>query len=157
MLGAIANPKKVIIIEKSIGTIKEILPLIPLINIKYKKTNFDDILNLYTFEAMEFLSFGVYVDINLTSSGDDKTEVCVEIRRKIGSFDQSHEVTAANKHIQVIFESISKSLQMNVENINQLKEKLKETPVPPKGCMVALIVIISIALTASVSAAILLH
>ena len=46
MLGAIPNPKKVIVIERPIGRIKELLPLIPLINTKYKKTTFDDILNL---------------------------------------------------------------------------------------------------------------
>lgn len=157
MFGAIANPKKVIIIEKSIATIKELLPLISVINIKYKKTDFIDLLNLYTFEASEFLSAGVYVDINLTSSGDDKTEVCVEIRRKIGAFDKPYEVTAANEHIKVIFELISKLLQMNLQDINELKEKFNNTPVPKKGCMVVLIVILSITLAATVSAAILLH
>ena len=156
MLGAIPNPKKVIVIERPIGRIKELLPLIPLINTKYKKTTFDDILNLYTFEALEFLSLGVFIDINLTTSGDDKTEVSVEVRRKVGSFDQSHEVTAANKHIQVIFESISKSLQMSEEDVNQLKEQSKNAPVPAKGCVVTLIVMISIALAASASAAALL-
>jgi hypothetical protein len=146
MLGAIPNPKKAIIIERPIGTLKELLTLIPLINTKYKKTTFDDILNLYTFEALEFLSLGVFIDINLTSSGDNKTEISVEIRRKVGSFDQSHEVTAANKHIQVIFESISKSLQMSDEDVNQLKEQIKNTPVPAKGagCVVFAIGILGI-------------
>lgn len=156
MLGAIPNPKKAIVIERPIGKIKELLPIIPLINKKYKKTTFDDILNLYTFEALEFLSLGVFIDINLTSSGDDKTEVSVEVRRKVGSFDQSHEVSSANNHIQVIFESISKSLQMNEQDISQLKEQLNNTPVPAKGCVVTLILMISIALAATASAAVFL-
>ena len=67
MLAETPNPKKSIVIERPIGTIKEVLPLIPLINRKFKKKSFDDILNLYTFRVLEFLSIGVYVDINLTA------------------------------------------------------------------------------------------
>jgi hypothetical protein len=155
MLAETPNPKKSIVIERPIGTIKEVLPLIPLINRKFKKKSFDDILNLYTFRVLEFLSIGVYVDINLTTFEKDKTEVSVEIRRIIGSFDSEliHQFYAANKHIQAIFESISNALQMSEQEINELKEYLKNNPAPSQGCLVTLIIMISIALGASASAA----
>jgi hypothetical protein len=153
MIGSIPNPKKSIVIEKNISNIRDVLPIISIINSKYKKTNFDEILNLYTFEALEFLSLGVFIDINLNSQGETKTEVSVEIRRKVGSFDQSHEVTAANKHIQSVFESISKALQMSELEINQLKEKMATTPTNTKGsgCMLFIIVILIVSLIGVIS------
>ena len=125
MIGVIPNPKKNIIIDKDINSIKESISLISLLHPKYKTTSSDDMLKQYTFEATELLSLGVYIDINITSLEEDKTDVSVEIRRKIGSFDKSHEVTNANGKIQKVFELISKGLQMSEDDVAQLKESRK--------------------------------
>jgi hypothetical protein len=133
MIGVIPNPKKNIVIDKDINSIKESISLISLLHPKYKTTSSDDMLKQYTFEATELLSLGVYIDINITSIEDNKTDVVVEIKRKIGSFDKSHEVTNANGKIQKVFELISKGLQMSEDEINQLKtdaEEKKETFTP---------------------------
>ena len=68
------------------------------------------------------MSLGVYIDINLSSVNENKTEITIEIRRKIGSFDQSHEVTNANKHIDTMFEIIAKGLTYNDTEFAQLTE-----------------------------------
>ena len=73
-------------------------------NNKYKFSKANEIFNQYTFESSEFLSLGVYVDINLNKITEDKTEITVEIRRKIGTFNQSYEITNANEHIEKTFD-----------------------------------------------------
>ena len=49
---------------------------------------------------------------NLSSISENKTEITVEIRRKVGSFDQSHEITNANKHIEAIVDNLSKGIML---------------------------------------------
>jgi hypothetical protein len=150
MFGAIPNPKKTISIDKPLSVVKDIIPLITQINPKYKSNSTNEILNLYTLEATEFLSLGVYIDIALSSQSENKTEINVEIKRKVGSFDQSHEVNKANEHIKLIFEAIGNLLQKNEAEINQLKEQQKTAPASAagkgKGCMVIAIPFITIGL-----------
>jgi hypothetical protein len=75
---------------------------------------------MYTFGSLEFLSLGVYIDINLNSLLENKTEIIIEVRRKIGAFDKMIEVQKANKHIETLFNGISVLLgvvrQQNAEN-----------------------------------------
>ncbi|MDG1056751.1 MAG: hypothetical protein P8O83_03410 [Flavobacteriaceae bacterium] len=127
MIGVIANPKKSLVIEMDMKSIKKAINLIPTLRPKYKATSSDEILNQFTFEATEFLSLGVYMDISVTFIEDNKTEVTVEIRRKVGSFNKSHEVQSANDKIQMIFKLISSGLSMTDEEINQIKTKTEDT------------------------------
>ena len=116
----IPNPKKSIIVDFSIEKIKNSVRNINLVNKKYKFTRSNEIFNQYTFESLEFLSLGVFIDINLTSLVD-KTEITVEIRRKVGSFDQSHEITMSNIHLENIFSAIALLTTKSVEEIELLK------------------------------------
>ncbi len=56
------------------------------------------------------MSLGVYIDINCSSLTESKTEITIEVRRKVGSFNQSHEVTLANTHIVKITDLIAESV-----------------------------------------------
>jgi hypothetical protein len=118
---AIPNPKKTTIVDFPIEKVKLSVQNINLRNNKYKFSKSNEIFNQYTYESLEFLSLGVYIDINLNKISDDKTEITVEIRRKIGTFNQSHEITKANEHIEKTFECIAFLITKSPEEIGQHK------------------------------------
>ncbi|HRP90743.1 MAG TPA: hypothetical protein PKX92_11980 [Edaphocola sp.] len=118
---AIPNPKKSTIVDFPIERIKQSVQNINLVNNKYKFTKANEIFNQYTYEALEFLSLGIFVDINLNAIEENKTEITVEIRRKIGSFNQAHEITKANEHLDKIFTSIAELTAKSPNEIEALK------------------------------------
>lgn len=118
---AIPNPKKSTVVDFPLDRLKLSVQNLSLINNKYKFTKANEIFNQYTFEALEFLSLGVYIDINLNSVSENKTEITVEVRRKLGSFNQAHEITKANEHLDKIFSSIATLTAKSPEEIEQLK------------------------------------
>lgn len=120
-LFAIPNPHKSTQVDFPIERVKLSVKNISLVNDKYKFTSSNEIFNQYTFEALELLSLGVFIDINLNSLGESKTEITVEIRRKIGTFNQSYEVTRANEHLAKIFDCIANLTMKSPEEIEELK------------------------------------
>ena len=146
MIGSIPNPKKTFVVDFPLAHVFETIQFIPLIDKdkKYRFNSKNDILKSLIFEALEFLSLGVYIDINLTEIAESKTQIDLEIRRKVGSFDKSHEVTAANNHISKFSNLISLSIGATEEQITQLRETQEKQPVqaPKQGCIVTLIVMI---------------
>lgn len=146
MLGAIPNPKKNITIDFPIKKLKDTILFIPLTkDKKYKFTSKNDVLNLYTFEAMEFLSLGVYIDISLSEVSENKTSIEIEVRRKVGAFDQAHEVSNANQHITRILELISLCVNLTDEKIAKLNEnstKISNQQQNNKGCSVLILLLL---------------
>jgi hypothetical protein len=133
MIGAIPNPKKSFQVEKPITEVNLAIEHLPLFTKKYKIFKSNKALNLFTFEATELLSLGVYIDINCSSLNEFKTDLTIEIRRKVGSFNQPHEVTLANSHISNITELISQSVGTDsairvekFEKIEALKKQNEE-------------------------------
>jgi hypothetical protein len=142
MLGALPNPKKNITIDFPIRKLKDTILFIPLTkDKKYKFTSKNDVLNLYTFEATEFLSLGVYIDISLSEVSEKKTSIEIEVRRKVGAFDQAHEVSNANQHITKILELISLCVNLTDEKIAKLKESANSSNSKQnkKGCSVLIL------------------
>jgi hypothetical protein len=107
MIHAIPNPKKEISVNQPIDIISNAIKKISFYNNKYSLINEDDLLQQYKFSATEFLSLGVIILIDLDNISDEKTKIQVEIQRAVGTFNQSHEVTLANKHMSTILEAIS--------------------------------------------------
>jgi hypothetical protein len=145
MLGAIPNPKKNITIDFPIKKLKDTILFIPLTkDKKYKFTSKNDILNVYTFEATEFLSLGVYIDISLSEVSENRTSIEIEVRRKVGAFDQAHEVSNANQHITKILELISLCVNLTDEKIAKLNENVtsSSTNQNNKGCSVLILLIL---------------
>lgn len=104
----ISNPTKKIIVDFPISQVCVIFNKISAVsNRKFTPQKFDNTLKLYTFGSTEFLSIGVWIDINLTEVSETKTEIFIEVRRKVGAFDQTYEITHANQHIQDMFTNIS--------------------------------------------------
>jgi len=139
MLGAIPNPKKSLVIDFSIDKLKSTVEFIPLLNNKYKLTSKNEVLNTFTFEALEFLSLGIYADISFSRQDESRTELTIEIRRKVGAFDQAHEVSKANDHIAALFELISRCVVLTEAQITELETRKQNTP-QKKGCMVAILI-----------------
>jgi hypothetical protein len=133
MIGAIPNPKKTLEIDFSVEQITSTIIFIPLKDNKYKFTSKNDILKTFRFEAMEFLSLGVYIDISVSSISDTKCKIEIEVSRKIGAFDQSYEVSKANDHIANIATLMSECVVLTPTEIKDLEEK-KKAVVETKGC-----------------------
>lgn len=122
MNGVIPNPKKTIEIDFSIEQIKGSIEYIPYKNNKYKFYQKNEVINLYSFHGMEFLSLGVYIDIHLSSINESRTKIDIEVRRTMGAFDKPSEINKANDHIQNITKYISECVVLSNEELHQLKE-----------------------------------
>ena len=123
MLFAIPNPKKSVTVPFSINKVADSIQSIPSIEKTYKLTKGNDAFKMYTLEAYEFLSLGIFADFSLNEISANKTEITIELRRKIGSFDESHEVSKANRHMDRIMDVLSNLITMSETELNNLKAK----------------------------------
>lgn len=122
---SLPNPKKTITIDFSI---EQVMKSIPKINIasdtKYKVEEINPIFNQVTLECLEFLSLGVYIDFNLVKKSETSTEVTIEIRRKIGSFDTDVEISKANYHFKDLVNHLSEVIVLSDEDFNKKYSKI---------------------------------
>ncbi|AZB30153.1 hypothetical protein [Chryseobacterium balustinum] len=134
---AIPNPKKTIQVDFPLEKIKNSILNIPLLNKNYRFSSSNEIFNQFTFESFEFLSIGVYLDFHLNSISENKTEINLEIRRKIGSFNQPAEITNANIHIDKLFKYVAQLTSMSDDDITLLKQRTVIQPPVKKngGCL----------------------
>ena len=117
---SIPNPKKTITIEFSIEQVMKSIPKISAASdTKYGVSEINAIFNQVTLECSEFLSLGVYIDFNLVKKSDTSTEITIEIRRKIGSFDTDVEIQNANYHFTDLVNHLSKVIVMSDEEFNR--------------------------------------
>jgi len=123
MIGAIANPTKKVTIDFPMSQVKDAVLTTPKVFKKYRVESQNPMFNQYTLEASEFLSLGVFIDINLTEVTATKTEISIEVRRKLGAFDNWVEVQNANEHIQNIITAISKALTTPNGQVQEIKQK----------------------------------
>ena len=111
MSGAIPNLKKTISFECSLEKVKNGIERISNMSEKFKKNN--SVINKYIFKSTDTSILGVFVDINLSSISDTKTEINIEVRKKIGFFDQANEMQKVNDLISKLFEAIVKGKNLN--------------------------------------------
>ena len=109
-------------LEYSIPQIKDSIALIPLLDKKYRIAFPDESPDRVTLESKEFLNSAVFVDFNLATIQENKTDVTLEIRRKKRSFDQHYEVTNAFIQIDNLIEQLSKAIALRETEIHELKE-----------------------------------
>jgi hypothetical protein len=114
MVGAIPNPKKTITINFPIEQVKVAARNIDKVMQFCHFREENDMFNSYKFSRTEFLSMGAFININLNSITNSKTQIDVEITRQIGAFDQWVEVQKANKHVEETFNSIAHILKNGV-------------------------------------------
>lgn len=142
MIGAIANPTKKVTIDFPISQVKDAVSKIPSVYTRYRMDKTNPMFNQYTLSALEFLSMGVFIDINLTEIGPNRTEINIEVRRKMGAFDTWVEVQNANEHIQKIVDALGKL----ISNPNVTVEPQKEESTWPVvvGFIIGLIILVSL-------------
>ena len=121
VLYSIPNLNESFSMEYSIPKIKDSIALIPLLDKKYRIALQDESPDRVTLESKEFLNSGVFVDFNLATIQENKTDVTIEIRRKKRSFDQHYEVTNAFIHIGNLIEQLSKAITLKETEIHELK------------------------------------
>jgi hypothetical protein len=130
MLAAIPNPKKSFEIDYSSQEVVKSLRYIPFLNKKYKFTSRNDLLKTYRYEALEFLSLGVYIDISINNISETKTRIEIEVLRKVGAFDKTYEVSEANRHISSVAELVSKCLTLTPNQVSDFESIISSTPEP---------------------------
>lgn len=148
-INAIPNPKKSIKVDFPLEKIKRSIKNIPILNKNYRFHNSNELFNQYTFESFEFLSAGVYLDFHLDSISENKTEINLEIRRKIGSFNQPSEITNANYHIDRLFKYIAELTSKSDEELELIKQKnnsktVKSKPKKKGGCLKIGLIILAV-------------
>jgi hypothetical protein len=125
---SLPNPKKTITIEFSVEQIMKGIPKITAASdSKYNVTEVNAIFNQVTLECSEFLSLGVYIDFNLAKKSETSTEVTIEIRRKIGSFDNAVELQNANHHFIDLVNYLSSVIIMSDDEFNKKYSAVLET------------------------------
>jgi hypothetical protein len=125
MIGAIANPTKKVTIDFPISRVKDSVRNISKVYKKYTMEKENPMFNQFTLQASEFLSLGVFIDINLSEQGDNRTEINIEVRRKMGAFDEWIEVQNANNHIQNIIDALSRLLTNPNVKVQEVKQVSK--------------------------------
>jgi hypothetical protein len=117
MIGVIPNPTKRIVVELPNSQVKSLISKIPSVYKKYRLDSTNPMFSQFTFSTLEFLSLGVFIDVNTTEISENKTELSIEVRRKMGAFDSWVEVQNANQHIQNILNSITYVSNGNTQEI----------------------------------------
>lgn len=125
MIGAIANPTKKVTIDFPISRVKDSVRNISKVYKKYTMEKENPMFNQFTLQASEFLSLGVFIDINLSEQGNNRTEINIEVRRKMGAFDEWIEVQNANQHIQNIIDALSRLLTNPNVKVQEVKQVSK--------------------------------
>jgi len=90
----------------------------------YNLTETDEFMNTYTFEKTEFLSLGSVIVMEVIDNGD-KTQIKLEVQRKLGAFDNEVEVHNATEHITYITKALSTSLNPKATKTTKVTEKKK--------------------------------
>jgi hypothetical protein len=106
----IANPKKQATVNFTVDEVNSAFSKIVKINKKYTLQSHNAVMGIFTLSALEFLSVGVYIDLSSRMISQNQTEITIEVRRKIGAFDEAVEVQNANKHIEILLSDITELL-----------------------------------------------
>ena len=132
--GMIPNPRKEIIVNLPIDKVSEILdnivPLLKVVSSGYENYDKSSFTKSWTLQKTEFISLGVFIDISLTEIDTNKTKIEIEVRRKVGGFDNALEVQKANEHIRNILKAIENGT--NPQNLDKAKAD-KPNPASPEG------------------------
>jgi len=122
MYGTVPNPQKSFQVDKPENVVADALKHLNLYTNKFKFESANEMLKQYTFSTTEFLSLGVYIDVNYSFVSENKTQITIEVRRKVGAFDKPHEISNANRHINELSECLS--LSLNSDHL-ATKEKIQ--------------------------------
>lgn len=84
----------------------------------YQIDHFDEAIGELRLRKTEFLSLGVVIVINANFVNETTTNISIEVQRVFGTFDQMHEVTLANRHLNLMTQTLSSLLQNPSMDVN---------------------------------------
>ena len=144
MFGAIPNPKKTITINFPIEQVKVAARNIDKVMKFCHFREENDMFNSYKFSRSEFLSLGAFININLSSVSNTKTQVDVEISRQMGAFDEWVEVQKANKHVEETINSIAYIIRNGVPVVQTqpTQQKTESGVAEMLGTIIGLVIVI---------------
>jgi len=144
MYGAIPNPRKTITIDFPIEQVKVAARNIDKVMKFCHFREENDMFNSYKFSRSEFLSLGAFININLSSVSNTKTQVDVEISRQLGAFDEWVEVQKANKHVEETINSIAYIIRNGIPVVTSqpTTQKTESGAAEMVGTLIGLLIVI---------------
>jgi hypothetical protein len=77
----------------------------------YIQHQYDGVIGQLELVKTEFLSLGVSIMVNSNAISDNQSKINIEVRRQVGAFDQSYEVSEARRHLDKVVSGLSTLLQ----------------------------------------------
>jgi hypothetical protein len=142
----IPNPKKEVQVDYPIGDVKSAFQKFPQVNGKYTLESYNEIMKMFQFSSFEFMSLGVFVDVSLNQISETKTKIDIEVKRKVGAFDEWYEVQQANTHIDTILKDVSEIIlnpNIEVSTTSQKSQTNKNLAWKVLGWVIGLIVLLA--------------
>ena len=131
MIGAIPNPTRELTVPFTNDQVQTAMSNLSKFLIgtevgNYIQHEYDGVIGQLELLKTEFLSLGVSIMVTANAINDKQTRVFIEVRRAVGSFDKSYEVSEAKRHIDKVVKGLS-TLLSNPEAINEISvEKVQE-------------------------------
>jgi hypothetical protein len=113
------NPVKSTTVNFPIYKLDEAVRNISVVDKRFKLIKSNPAFNQYIYEISEFLSLGANVFIDLNEITSEKTEIKMEVRRVVGTFNHAHEVQRASEHTDKLLEVIAKIVSGEINLIDK--------------------------------------
>tara|TARA_R110000822_G_C15164950_1_gene478704 strand:+ start:173 stop:670 length:498 start_codon:yes stop_codon:yes gene_type:complete len=136
MIGAISNPTRELTVSFTNEQVQTAMSNLSKFLIgtevgNYLQHEYDGVIGQLELLKTEFLSLGVSIIVSANAINDKQTRIFIEVRRAMGSFDKSYEVSEATHHIDKVVKGIS-TLLSNPEAINKISVEKVELKTPTK-------------------------
>jgi hypothetical protein len=110
MRGVVTNPKKTFRFGRPMKEVTFAVEYLPLFTNAYKLIKANRVLHQFTYEAT-----GIYLDINIFFGNEAQTEITIEVRQIVNSFDPRYDITDRDSHIATIAELITESINAGIK------------------------------------------
>jgi hypothetical protein len=116
MIGAIPNPTRELTVQFSNEQVQTAMSNLSKYLIgsgvgNYIQHQYDGVIGQLELVKTEFLSLGVSIMVNSNAISDNQSKINIEVRRQVGAFDQSYEVSEARRHLDKVVSGLSTLLQ----------------------------------------------
>ena len=123
MIGVIPNPTRELTVQFSNEQVQTAMSNLSKYLIgsgvgNYIQHQYDGVIGQLELVKTEFLSLGVSITVNSNAISDNQSKINIEVRRQVGAFDQSYEVSEARRHLDKVVNGLSTLLQ-NPESADQ--------------------------------------
>ena len=127
MIGSIPNPTRELTLQFSNDQVQSAMSNLSKYLIgsgtgNYIQHQYDNVIGQLELIKTEFLSLGVSIMVTANTIAENQTKLHVEVRRQVGAFDQSYEVSQARTHLDKVVNGLSTLLQ-NPEVVNQFNDE----------------------------------